>query len=346
MKAFKEFENGGLTGLSNLGNTCFINATCQIISHTYELTKFLNKGARHLNEDCIDTKLVKEWEELRKMMYSENCTIRPAKFVHSVQQVAKQKNNELFSEFSQNDVPEFFLFIVDCFHNAMKRKADMRRKTINTSNTLETMCFELMKRECEIGEYSEMIDLFYGIHLSQLQSLDFQTTYSVKAEQFNIINLAITDYDDNDFDTLQECFDNYVKGEILDGDNQWFNENENKKMVVQRTIRYWSLPQILVIDLKRYNERSQKTRTLIDFPIVHWDLSKYVENKTFSTSYVYDLYAICNHSGIVLGGHYTAMVLNANGQWYEIDDGCVSPISETSLITSKAYCLFYRKRNK
>lgn len=342
---FKEFENAGLSGLSNLGNTCFINATCQIISHTYELTKIL-KVPKHLNQ-CVETTFLQQWNDLRTIMYDENCTIRPAKFVHNVQTVAKHKNNEMFSDFTQNDVPEFFLFLVDCFHNAMKRKVIMRKnlnKLGNNSETL-TMCFKLIKHECERGEYSEMIDLFYGIHLSQLQSLDAQTIYSVKAEQFNIINLAITDDEDNDFETLQECFEFYVQGEVLDGDNQWYNETENRKMVVQRTIRYWSLPQILVVDLKRYNERIQKTRTLIQFPLVGWDLTQYVHPNNPCTA-IYDLYAICNHSGIFLGGHYTAMVLNANGQWYEIDDGCVSKVAETNLITPKAYCLFYRKRNK
>ena len=199
-----------------------------------------------------------------------------------------------------------------------------------------------MKQECEKGEYSEMVDVFHGIHLSQLQSLDFETTYSTKAEQFNIINLAITDEEDNSFETLQECFDFYVKGEILDGENQWYNEDEQRKMVVQRTISYWSLPQILVIDLKRYNERYQKTRTLITFPLMDWDLSKYAVN---GRKYIYDLYAVCNHSGVVLGGHYTAFVVNSNGSWYEFDDGLITKISNPeSIISTKAYCLFYRKR--
>ena len=157
-----------------------------------------------------------------------------------------------------------------------------------------------------------------------------------------MINLSIPT--GNKSPSLIDCFDLYVEGEVLDGDNAWYNEATKLKQNVQKKLSYWSLPTILVIDIKRFNAQNRKNQILVTFPLENFDLSKYVVGYK-KESYVYDLYGICNHSGGVHGGHYTAFVKNANGKWYEFNDTIVTEIMDTNkLITPKAYCFFYRKK--
>lgn len=62
-------------------------------------------------------------------------------------------------------------------------------------------------------------------------------------------------------------------------------------------------------------------------------------------SYVYELYGVCNHSGVVLGGHYTSYVKNANNKWYHFNDTSVSEVSITeTIISPKAYVLLSKKK--
>eukprot|EP01117_Protostelium_nocturnum_P014959 TRINITY_DN5751_c0_g1_i2.p1 TRINITY_DN5751_c0_g1~~TRINITY_DN5751_c0_g1_i2.p1 ORF type:complete len:315 (+),score=104.13 TRINITY_DN5751_c0_g1_i2:634-1578(+) len=59
----------------------------------------------------------------------------------------------------------------------------------------------------------------------------------------------------------------------------------------------------------------------------------------------YDLVAIVNHSGGLLGGHYVSYCKNnVNSEWYLYDDSHVSQISENYVENSEAYILFYQKK--
>lgn len=60
---------------------------------------------------------------------------------------------------------------------------------------------------------------------------------------------------------------------------------------------------------------------------------------------IYDLYAVCNHTGNMNSGHYTAFCRNLrDGQWYSYDDTQVNPITASEVITKGAYMLFYSRR--
>ena len=341
---YEKYKNKGLSGLSNLGNTCFINSCMQIISHTYELDNFLDEeNYKKKLKNIVDSVLIVEWDNLRKIMWSDNCVISPGKFIKTIQKISGIKKKDIFTGYSQNDLPEFLLFIVDCFHNSLSREIKMTITGTpeNSTDQVAIKCFEMIKNMYS-KEYSEIWNLFYGIHVSEITDLETGKQLNVTPEPYLMIDLPIPS--NNKMPSLIDCFDLYVEGEILDGENAWFNEETNQKTNIRKRIQFWSFPDILIIDFKRFNNRFQKNQILVTFPLDNLDLSKYVIGYK-KECYKYELYGVCNHSGSVMGGHYTSFVKNANGNWYHFNDQDVSIIvTPENVITPKAYCLFYRKK--
>tara|TARA_B100001059_G_scaffold196811_1_gene201972 strand:+ start:1235 stop:2281 length:1047 start_codon:yes stop_codon:yes gene_type:complete len=337
-----EYSGKGLTGLANLGNTCFINSTIQCLSHTYELNNFLSNETykKRLNK-IPESLLLIEWDKLRQLMWSENCIIKPSGFLSAIHKVANVKDRDIFTGWAQNDLTEFMNFLFTSFHESIKREVEMniRGNIENSTDKLAKSCYMMMKNMYS-KEYSELLKMFYGIHVSQIKSLESEYTNTIP-EPFFSLQIPLPDKENK---TLIDCLDLYTIKEKLSDSEKILNETTNKREEATKQILFWNLPNILIITLKRFSNDNTKNDDVIDFPIENLNLSKYVVGYN-SKTYIYDLYGICNHAGGVNGGHYYSYVKNANGKWYNFNDTTVSEIKNVEkLKTNKAYCFFYRKK--
>ena len=335
------------TGIANLGNTCFLNAAVQLLNHTPELQLFRPKMSVHVKSGTCDERIWKEWTDLYDTMKTgEGGVVSPNKFVFSVHQVAKEKGRELFTGYAQNDMPEFLLFMVECMHNCVSRpqKVVISGKTVNEKDRLAVHCYQMIQSVYS-KEYSEIMELFYGIYVSEIVHPETDKPFSVKAEHFFILDLPILP---KSRCSLLDCFLQFTAGEQLSGENAWFNETTGKKEeTVIKRIRFWKFPKVLVITLKRFSpDGRRKNQAWVDFPLDDLDLSQFVIGYN-PDSYVYELYGVCNHSGGVMGGHYTAYAKSKTGEWRYFNDTNVHPVPDANVVVSPAaYCLFYRKKNK
>ena len=318
----------------------------QILSHTYELNDFLsneNGKYKRLLKKIPDSVVLLEWDKLREMLWANNCIIAPHGFVKTIRHVARLKQRDLFMGYQQNDIQEFLLFIIDCFHTALSREVEMQisGESKNEVDNLAVTAYKMMQNMYK-KDYSDMLNIFYGIHVSQITNAETGSVMSMSAEPFSVVSLSIPE---NKFNpSLFDCLDLYCDSELLAGENAWFNDKTNVKENAKRNIIFWSLPNIMIIDLKRSKLNNKKLHTLVNIPMDNVDFSKYVKGYN-SASYIYELYGVCNHSGGGGGGgHYFAYIKNANGKWYSFNDTMVNEIQADKVISSMSYCLFYRKK--
>jgi len=334
----------GICGLTNLGNTCYMNACLQILSHIPELIDSVK--VQDTPPTTPEQVLLHEWVQLRKALHAaEGASIlNPMRFVVVLHNMAKLKKNSNFVSFIQNDMSEFLLFLTEAFHAAIKRPIK-----VTISGTMETPtdrlamdCFREIQ-QLYSKEYSEIYALFYGVQLTQIISVSKPCRLmSNRPEFFFILELAIPTVRSNV--TIYDCLNYLISEELMENSNAWFNDKTGAYESVYKKTVFWSFPPILVIHFKR--AVGHKLRQHIAYPTTGLNLAPYVHGYG-RDKYVYDLFGVCNHHGSgIQSGHYTAFVRPADsiGQWFHFNDMSVTPMDESHVVSPNACCLFYRQR--
>jgi len=120
--------------------------------------------------------------------------------------------------------------------------------------------------------------------------------------------------------TLEECFTESSKAEILTEGNDWYCNRCKELRLASKKLEIWTAPDILVIHLKRFSQNRvfrDKVDVLVDFPVEGLDLNGKVGEPEGKDN-IYDLIAVDNHYGGLGGGHYTAFAKNFfDGRWYD-----------------------------
>ncbi|KAK2504050.1 hypothetical protein MC885_002679 [Smutsia gigantea] len=332
----------GLAGLRNLGNTCFMNSILQCLSNTRELKDYCLQRLymRDLSHSSnAHTALTEEFAKVIQTIWtsSPNDVVSPSEFKTQIQRYAPR-----FVGYNQQDAQEFLRFLLDGLHNEVNR-VTVRPKSNpeNLEHLPDDEKGRHMWRKYLEREDSRIGDLFVGQLKSSLTCTDCGYCSTV-FDPFWDLSLPVAKRGYAEV-TLMECMRLFTKEDVLDGDEKPMccrcraRKRCIKKFSIQR------FPKILVLHLKRFSEsriRTSKLTTFVNFPLRDLDLREFASENTNHT--VYNLYAVSNHSGTTMGGHYTAYCRSpVTGEWHTFNDSSVTPMSSSQVRTSDAYLLFY-----
>ncbi|EMP29013.1 Ubiquitin carboxyl-terminal hydrolase 2 [Chelonia mydas] len=342
----------GLTGLRNLGNTCFMNSILQCLSNTKELRDYClqNQYVRDLNSNSrMRTALMAEFAKLIQLLWtsSPNEVVSPSEFKTQIQRYAPR-----FVGYNQQDAQEFLRFLLDGLHSEVNQVLVRPRSNLDNLDHLpDDEKGRQMWQKYQEREDSRIGDLFVGQLKSSLTCSECGYC-STAFDPFWDLSLPIAKKSYGEV-TLLDCLRLFTKEDVLDGD-----EKPTVGLFAEVPLRVarsgpaqgsWVQTPVMLSgspsnpDLKRFSEariRTSKLTTFISFQLKDLDLREFAAQSCNHA--IYNLYAISNHSGTTMGGHYTAYCKSpVSGEWHTFNDSRVTPMSSSHVRSSDAYLLFY-----
>ena len=327
----------GNKGLTNLGNTCYMNSALQCLSHLLVFHPLNEK----FHGECKDLEgcLMKEWFEFQRKMWSnnDNGPINPMELIKYFQRGC-QENDISFQNFNQNDIDEFLVYFFDLLHKCIKKKMSFNQDidVIDEGDKIIKRSYDTWKEFYE-NDYSYIVSNFYSQLLS-ITSCPKCSYCTTNHEPIQIISLEIP----GDAETLYDCLGKYTEKFELDTNNSWKCDECGERVNSNKKIMLWKTSDVLIFSLKRFN-RLRKIDQRITYPL-RLDMKKYNLNFGTNKSNIYQLQSCGIHSGGLGGGHYFAICKNQlDKKWREYNDSSVSEISDDQVLSYNPYLFIYRR---
>ncbi|KAI5962298.1 DOA4 [Candida pseudojiufengensis] len=353
------------TGLVNLGNSCYMNCMIQCLVSTPLTPFFFTPFKQHINYDNIlgtKGRLTIGFADLiNNMLKNKNGIYNPKNFRNLIGQFSQQ-----FNSCDQQDCIEFVNFLLDGIHEDLNQMAKLnpkeKQKITELTPEQEKSREILPIRQASTIEwerylklnFSIVVDQFQGQYSSQLKCLTCQFT-STSYNAFSILSVPVPNKEKV---TLQDCINEFLTTELLDDNDKWFCPNCKTHRKSTKKIAITRLPQVLIINFKRFKMQStsiKKLETWVTYPVDEiLDLTKYWPTDGMNDlgslpirnqipPFEYKLFGVANHFGSLTTGHYTSYVKKQDKQWYYFDDTKVSRVNSNQVMNKNAYCLFFQR---
>lgn len=352
---------GGVRGLANMGNTCFMNSVLQSLMHCGMLAEaVMEMPLDEANSGNLKLTLTFREALLEHWKSSFESSFRPLAI-----KTVMAKNAPQFIGNQQHDAQEFLVYFLDALHEELNEVKTKIYKEIDDSKCIKDEekarlwwdNYEALNRSC-------VKNIFVGQIRSRVKCSQC-SNISVVFDPFWNLSVPIPNEQSC---SLAQCLGAFIEPESLTGDNKCYCTRCKVCTDSFKEITLFRCPDVIVIHLKRFRARGSsmsnlhgrstrgsgfaKLVTEVSFPVEEvLDLRPFCAPQAHQDQYdhkeplIYNLVSVVNHYGASgAHGHYTADCFVPNReQWYHFDDSSVTPTRPQSLDRHSAYVMVYAR---
>ena len=331
----------GLCGLTNIGNTCYGNASLQALRHQVDLTIYILQD-NHLEllkkkKPSEKTELVEAYGKLVKTMWTGDTSLaKTNEFWNKMVNAASKVGFEQFRIPIPHDSHEFLMFMLDEIHEALSEEVTMTiRPNIKTPDIMNALDF--WKKSFE-KNYSPMVELLFLLRRKSVVCSGCKNE-SITWEHRNVTELCVKK--SSEPVELIDLMSDDCKGEDID---EYHCLKCPTRQKATMSYSYWRLGNWVIITLKRNENTGQRINTHVKIPSrVCFDKVFHKGTEETSSKCDYELFSTIEHHGGSHGGHYTSHAKHpVTGKWVFYDDESATPVNDVR-INHSTYTVMYRK---
>ncbi|KAL3094850.1 hypothetical protein niasHS_006145 [Heterodera schachtii] len=269
----------GQTGLFNLGNTCFMNATLQPLFHTPGFSQlFREKSAQRFvngnNSFGTNGMISGSFSALIDLIWSGKFgALRPTLFL----EFFARRVNAVMADRQQHDAQEFQLYLLDALHEDTNRVDKRQPFEQNYDDT------DLGASASDFNERSKLFcsspvnELFNLTTISVIKCSTCNTT-SVRFEAVNQISLELPTNIDGL--KLKDCLEAHFSSASLE--DKWNCPKCKSKQPATRSTKIWEVPKLLIVHLKRFSPHDGHyvKNVEVTFDVAELDLAPFLQEKS------------------------------------------------------------------